>query len=305
MTIREFLAPPQRRIALAVGIGLLAAIAAYVRLVLTGFEAGDFTWAWRGAQFLLAGENPYQMIRPTGKYPYNDVLYYPLTALLLAVPVAWLPGPVAGSALLGIGSGLLAWGLVQREQYHSLVLFFSPPYLVALLMGQWSPLITAAAFIPSLGLVLSAKPNLGLPMLLVYPSRKQWLLCGALVLLSLIILPSWPWDMLANLATHINYVPLLTWYGPLLLLALPFWRHTEARLLLAMALVPQRLVYDQLALWLIPQTPRQAMLLLISMTMGLLIGIVLKMGELALITAYLPALGIVLWQQRQRWWRWK
>ncbi|MBX0331038.1 hypothetical protein K2Z83_25630 [Oscillochloris sp. ZM17-4] len=285
------------RLAGALAVALASAALAYLRLTGAGVLAADFTWAWRGAQILLAGQNPYALIRPEGAYPFNDFLYYPLPALLIAAPLAWLSGPLAGAIFIGLSSGLLCWGLL-RDGSHRLILFASPPYLYALISAQWAPLITAAALLPGLAFALAAKPNLGLPVLVAYPTRRRLLLFGATVAASLIVLPSWPMDLAGQISSHLNYVPLISWYGPLVLLALPFWRAAPARLLLAMAIMPQRLLYDQLALWLIPQTPRQSLLLTLAAWAGVILGLALGWGEAALVCTYLPALGCVLWERR-------
>ncbi|NTW03976.1 MAG: hypothetical protein HGA19_22330 [Oscillochloris sp.] len=286
-----------RYLAIALAVAVISGTLTYLRLVGVGVLAADFTWAWRGAQFLLARENPYVQIRPDGPYPFNDFLYYPLPALLIATPLAWLSGPLAGSIFIGISSGLLCWGLLHEGQ-HRLILFVSPPYLYALISAQWSPLLTAAALLPNLSFALAAKPNLGLPILAAYPTRRRLLLFGATIIVSLLLLPSWPFDMLGRISAHLNYTPLISWYGPLLLLTLPFWRAAPARLLLALAIMPQRLLYDQLPLWLIPQTPRQALLLTVASWVGVILGLALRMGEMALVCTYLPALGCVLWEHR-------
>jgi hypothetical protein len=127
---------------------------------------------------------------------------------------------------------------------------------------------------------------------------------GATLALSLLVLPSWPLDMLGHISAHLNYTPLISWYGPLILLALPFWRAAPARLLLAMALMPQRLLYDQLPLWLIPQTPRQLQLMTLAGWAGVLLGLALGRGDMALACTYLPALGLILWGRRAQIRRW-
>ncbi len=294
---------PRRRLAAALAVGLISAALAGLRLAGAGVLAADFTWAWRGAQLLLAGQNPYALITPTGAYPFNDFLYYPLPALLLAAPLAWLSGPLAGAVFVGISSGLLCWGLL-REGWQRLLIFVSPPYLYALFSAQWSPLIMAAALLPDLAFALAAKPNLGLAVLVAYPSRRRLLIFGAALALSLLVLPSWPLDMLGHISAHLNYTPLISWYGPLILLALPFWRAAPARLLLAMALMPQRLLYDQLPLWLIPQTPRQLQLMTLASWAGVLLGLALGRGDMALASTYLPALGLILWGRRAQIRRW-
>lgn len=108
--------PGIHRIAIALALGLLSGLLTYARLVSADVVAADFTWVWRGARLMMSGIDPYVAIRPEGAYPYNDYLYYPLPALLIALPLALLPGPVAGAAFMGISSGLLAWGYCVTNQ---------------------------------------------------------------------------------------------------------------------------------------------------------------------------------------------
>jgi hypothetical protein len=50
-------------------------------------------------------------------------------------------------------------------------------------------------------------------------------------------------------------------FGPLIVLALLRWKNREAWLLILMAVMPQRMVYDQIPLLLTARTPRQLLLL--------------------------------------------
>lgn len=99
-----------------------------------------------------------------------------------------------------------------------------------------------------------------------------------MALLSLLIMPSWPREWLGARSRHLNYTPLLSWFGPILLLALIRWREPGARLLLGLALVPQRLLYDQVALWLVPTTPRGSLLLTVASWIGMLARLLTEQG---------------------------
>ncbi len=291
----------RRRLLIALIVTLLSGAVCYARLVSAQLVAADFTFPWRGARYLLAGENPYALIRPTGPYPYNDSLYYPLPGLLVVLPFAPLPGSLAGALFIGISSGLLAYGLL-REGAHRLLVFAGAPYIYAVITCQWAPLITAAALLPNLAPMLLAKPNLGLPVLLAYGTRRHLLLCAVTLLLSFAIWPTWPAAWLAALPQHTNFTPLLTWWGPPLLLALWQWRKPAARLLLAMAIVPQRLLYDQVALWLIPTTLRTSLVLSVASWLGLMLGLLTGEGRWSLACVYLTALALILqqgWAARQ------
>ncbi|HEU6450987.1 MAG TPA: hypothetical protein VFT57_06175, partial [Gemmatimonadaceae bacterium] len=133
----------------------------------------------------------------------------------------------------------------------------------------WSPLIMAVAFMPAAGFLAAMKPNLGLALLSYRPTWRAALGCAAVGLVSFAVLPSWLHDWHANTASLVGHSPpILTPAGAVVLLALLRWRRPEARLLLAMACVPQLLFFaDQLPLFLIPRTRREMnALVLISAT---------------------------------------
>jgi len=296
--IRRIWRSNRAHLLLTIAVSLLSALITYVRLLNGNIVAADFTWAWRGARLLVEGSDPYALIRPEGAYPYNDYLYYPLPALLIALPLIPFAGPSAGAIFIGISSGLLCWGLLKEQPKHSLLLFLSAPYVYALISVQWSPLITAAAFVPVLGFCIPAKPNLGIAILIAYPHPRRIALAALSVLISLIIMPTWPLALFRSLPAHLNYVPLFNWFGLPVVLAALFWRRSAARLLVVMACVPQRLIYDQLALFLIPQTLRQMVMMIIGGWLGIFLGLIFDDGIWALSCVYLPALACILIQER-------
>lgn len=245
---------PGARAAIALAIGAVSGFICHFALVRRGVLAGDFTWTWRAARILLAHQDPYRVIQATGAYPFDDRLNYPLPAALASLPFAPFPAVLAGALFVGVSAALLAWA-VTREDYHWLPLFLSAPFLKVLLAPQWSPLLVGAALIPALQFLLVAKPNEGLALFAYKPTWWGAFLGLLLLVGSLMILPSWPIEWLHNLARAPQYgAPAFTLMGSVLLLAVLRWRTPEGRLLLVMALVPQRLLaYDQLGLCLIPR----------------------------------------------------
>ena len=209
--------------------------------------AGDFGWALHAARDLLAARDPYD--RPYGR----EAIPYPLPAAIFAFPFVWLPDDLAGAAFFGLSSGLLAYGLT-KDGTTRLLVFLSYPYFAALQATQWTPLLMATAFYPSLLPVTLAKPNIGMPLALTQTSKKGALLCGVLVLMSFVVHPWWLSRWLVQLGDYQAFFPILTFPGILLALALWYYKEKSARLLLLFSLVPQRWFYDGLPLWLIPKT---------------------------------------------------
>jgi hypothetical protein len=227
--------------------------------------AKDFSWPWRAARVLLEGHDPYQVLQATGAYPFNIGLFYPLPAAILAIPFAPFPPAAAGALFVGLSSAALGWAL-SKDSPHRLLLFASAPFCMAALLGQWSPILTAAALLPALQFVGAGKPNIGLVAWAYRPSWYGVAGVAALCLLSFVIQPDWAAEWRESLRAAPRYRgPALSLIGAFTLLGLLRWRRREGRLFVAMACVPQlSLFYDQLPLWLIPSTVRRALVLTVS-----------------------------------------
>jgi hypothetical protein len=238
------------RLAVAVLVALLAAALVSTR----GPEyVSDFDQLLAGARALRAGGNPYSAVGPGRAFTWPWPLYYPLPAVLGALPFSYMSLITARATFFGISSALLAFA-ITRESWHRLPVFASAAMMTAAGVVQWSPLVTAAALLPWLGALLAAKPNLGAALWLAAPSRRAALGAALFLLASLAVQPTWPAEWLAALrdAPHFR-PPLLSLAGPTLLLALLRWRRPEARLLLALACVPQTgALYEVVPLFLIP-----------------------------------------------------
>lgn len=204
---------------------------------------------------LLNGTNPYDVVGPGRLFEWNFPLLYPLPALVLASPLtlASLRGCIGLFAALS--SGLLVF-VLTRDGWQRLPLIASCPLLYAMGLVQWSPLLTASALIPMLGFVFVAKPTIGAALWLYRPTL--WAVIGGalLVMVSIAIRPSWIGEWTATLPSATHMVrPIAHGGGPLLVLALLRWRRPEARLLFALACVPQTaLLYETVPLFLIPAT---------------------------------------------------
>ena len=270
--------------------------------------ASDFFHYWSATRTLLAGGDPFTVIAQGPGNPGNDPNLYPLPTLLLLAPIAWLPLPIAAAAFVGASTGLAAYG-IARTGADRLPLFLSAPFLMALTLGQWSPLLVAAALIPSLGALVCAKPTIGFAVFVSRPSRIAVIGGAILVAVSLVIMPRWPVEWLANVSNRgEKFIPILRPGGFLLAASLVAWRRPEGRLLAAMSVVPQALFfYDQLLLWLVPRTLKQSLLLsLWSVAVFLVWWRIVARGDFNYVqqavpyayALYLPALGLLLWN----WW---
>jgi hypothetical protein len=288
-----------RHILLSMMIGGLSGFLCMLILQLTNNSAGDFGWSLRAARDLWYGHDPYA-------YPIApDLVSYPLPAAIFAFPFAILPNEAAAGLFFGLSSGLLAWCLLHFNHQWALLLFLSWPFVYGLLFAQWPPLLLCLWFLPPFLPVVLIKPHIALPLALTTPiSRTGILLSGFLLLGSLALYPSWPWVWVHQIQTYQGTrPPLLVFpFGPLLLLALLRWHDRRAWLLVIMAIMPQRVVYDQLALLLIATTRRELVTLVVCSWLSLPVLVVAGGWPRMpggwqlwiLLTLYLPALIILL-----------
>lgn len=230
-----------------------------------------------------------------------DVLLYPLPAVLLALPMSGLPAIWAASIFMGASIAALVYG-VLRYAPSAWPVFVSWPFLICIYLNQWGILLAACVLIPALRPIgVAVKPSLALPLLAHCTLRRAALgvvgVASGLLTLSLLVLPSWPMDWLANLprATYPRTMMAFTLPGLPLWAALWYWRRPEARLLLAMALTPHLLVpYDHVAVLLTQRRP----------TFGLLLAaiswVALVRPSLGTPLLYLAALALLLVDARLR-----
>jgi hypothetical protein len=295
---------------IALGVGLATAIEVWVKMQRPG-GFSDFDHIWEGARIVWARGNPYELIGPGRAFDWPWPLYYPLPALLVVLPLTLLPLPVARALFTGGSTAILAWAL-GGDGFARLALLLSVPFLHAVQIGQWSPLLTAMFLLPALGWLAVAKPNIGTAVLAATPSPRTWRVAalggGALVLASLILQPSWPADWLRTLRSGEHIAPpILRFGGPVLLLALLRWRRPEARLLLALGCVPQTPAhYEALPVLLVACRAPEVLGLVLLSDLALVTSFVLAPGSTSLLESatlygriinlfyYLPALALVL-----------
>ncbi len=277
------------RIPVSLAVGAISGIFCWYLLHRFHQDAADLQWAIRAAQYLLKHANPYDT-------PFEQ---YPMTAALFAIPFVRLAGEVAAGIFFGISSGLMAFGLT-RNGYTRLLVFLAFPYWAAMLTAQWSPLIMASAFFPLLLPAILAKPQVGLPVAATHLTRTGVLACVFWFVLTLVLMPTWPWLWVKQLGNYEHFIPLLVLPGPVLLLALWRYRTRDAWLLLLSAIMPQRYFFDTLVLWLIPKS-RRDLLATLAASWGAggwrwyhKPASVHQLGRWTVLFIYLPMLVVVL-----------
>lgn len=258
---RPVATPPSRRARLwaALGVGIASGAATLWIARATVLVTADFGVSWNGARALLAGLDPYAAVGPGRRFPMPWPNLYPLTASIVELPLAPLPGDWARALFAGVTGALATLGLTRRH-WHGLLALASSAALATLVLTQWSFGLVAAATVPGAAWLVVAKPNLGLACAAGWHTKRQWtwgVAGGALLAAAaLVAWPAWPgeWIAVARQAPQVRMM-VATPGGFLLLLALLRWRRPEARLLAALALVPHTpAYYDALLLFLVPDT---------------------------------------------------
>jgi len=286
-------------------IGVVVGILAW--LLFPFSHGADFAQFHFHAQNWLAGRDPYAggfpIMRNTRVVP--EPFFYPFPALFLLAPFAVVPLRVGYALFAGASSALLAWAILVKSP-ERLPMLFGSAFILAAGLGQWTPLVTTTLLLPVLGFLAVVKPNVGLASVPADPSVIRIGGGAALLLLSLAFQHNWPSEWLRNLRSMPGHpIPILLPGGFLALLALLRWRRPEARLLVAMACVPQLLYFaDQLPLWLVARTRRESIALSAISLIAWLISLQalnrpggmpqFHSDEIVLAGVYLPALIILL-----------
>lgn len=297
------------RLRVALACALITGVYAAARAIHEPAWPTDFDQLWHAARALLQGNDPYAVVGPGRPFQWDWPLYYPLPAVLLSVPFAALPVAAARVAFSTVAGGVLGFALGARIRVLW-PLFLSASYLIATSRTQWAPLLLAAASVPLVGVVVTAKPNVGLAALAALRGRGLLVALGGVatvLVVTLLIRPGWidAWRASISDAPHI-VPPILMPGGFLLALAVLRWRRSDARLLLALACVPHTpSLYDMLLLFYVCRTRLETITLSV-LTHALFWGIVLfasfpsfdayalGLGQIALFVIYLPVLVAVL-----------
>ena len=260
-----------RRAALALVVGLLCALRAWSTAD-TEAKGRDLDQVLFAARTVVQGHDPYEAIGPGRAFAWENGFYYPLTAPAAVLPLAPLPRTLAIALFCGLGGAALTWALSRRSPWPVLGMT-SAPLIYAVDTAQWSPLLAAAVGIPALGVLYAAKPTIGAALFAARPTRTAAIGALLLVAVSLVLLPSWPADWLRTLRETslftqggTPYVPPVALPGgALALLCLLRWRRPEARLVAALACVPQTLLlYEAVPLLLVPATRNEVLALVLA-----------------------------------------
>ena len=209
----------------------------------------DFDLAYLGARGLLHGASPFSA--------GNRVITYPMPAILFAAPLAMMPIEAARLVFVAIASGVLGWGLSRRPDAR-LFVFASGAWFMAIEDAQWSPLVLAVGTMPALAWVLSTKPNIGLAVAAGadYGDVIKIAALGLILpALSFVVAPGWVGAWRHATAQYDVFLPLVTRpFGALMLLAVVRWRRPEARILLALSLVPLNpALYEAVLVFCVPR----------------------------------------------------
>jgi len=252
----------------AAAVALAAALWFVVHIVFRPYYlAADFSWPWAAARLLLEGRSPYGVALFPAIPLFGDPFFYPLPAALVALPLAPLPAMWAGAIWAGGSAALLALMLPR----HLWPVLLSAPLWQAAYAGQWAPILAAGLLWAPASVLWVCKPSLGVALFLARPRWQAIVGGGALCLVGLALLPSWPLEWLGALRRSHHPIPLLTPAGLVLgpLLAALVWRRGlgdwRVRLLFGLCLVPQMVrVYDMLPALMVARTRREALILALA-----------------------------------------
>ena len=199
-------------------------------------------------------------------------LYYPLPAVLLLLPLAPLSFEVARAVWAGVGVAVFTAAALRYRRGLPQALL-SASLLNAVAQGAVAAAARGGSGPAMVWIRLDFQADRWCRVVRWLPTRAAVWGAGAMVAVSLLAWPSWPGEWL-DAVRHADHLrPLVSRPGgALLLLALLRWKEPEARLLAALACVPQTAgLYESLPLFLIPREKSE--------------------GYLLAALSYLPALG--------------
>jgi hypothetical protein len=261
---------------IAAFVATIASVAFLLRVFYRPADSVDFDQVWFGARMLWEGRDPYPLVGPSGLFHWNFHLLYPAQALVAAMPLALLPMRPASVLFTLIGSGLLCYG-ITKDGWHRIPIFASAAFVDTTLGGQWSSILVAGVFLPSLCAIACAKPQIGFGVVVAANSRRSVLAAtiGAVLLgaIGFALVPSWfgEWLAIVRHAEHMK-AALFQPGGVLILAVLLRWRRPEAWAIVVLSVLPQTLMwYSFLILLVFPKTYREACVISLISSIGYLL----------------------------------
>lgn len=128
-------------------VGVVTGFACYYACQRIWPGAGDFGVALETAGALIAGRDPYDFEPNAAHVPY------PLPVALFGLPFLSLTPSAAAATFIGLSATLLTWGVCRQGQLWRLLLLLSWPFLDAVIVAQWTPLITSNLVFPAVGAI--------------------------------------------------------------------------------------------------------------------------------------------------------
>jgi hypothetical protein len=302
--------------AVATAVGVLVAIHVTIHQHAHPAWNSDLDQVWAGARALWANQNPYEAVGPAGtRFRWQWPLFYPIWALLAASPFVWLSLHVFQTVTIGASAAWMTYALARTDRWALLTLL-SGPFISAVGVGTWEPVLVAAALTPGAATFLLAKPNAGMALAAsLSPSRSTAISLAAaalVVVVTVVVWPWWPGAWLSALRQQAHFAaPVMLPFGFLALLAAVRWRRAEARLLTILACVPQT-TFPQCALplFLVPATRAERLALSLMSLAPLAVeywphqgtfGVQAhRIGVALVLAVYLPATVMVL-RRRNEW----
>lgn len=291
----------RQRLIISCIIGVITGlVGGWYQLAFANGGAGDITMPLCMGEALWRGDDPYIVCRGFQSDGVTPNTLNPVTTAIITLLLLPLPRFVAAGVFLGLSAAILAWALTRSGEAWRLLTFLAFPFWAAVQTVQWASLLLAVYFWPALLALTLAKPHVGAAVALNVPWRRWPVMVTLLLgLLSLLWMPAWPLAMLGGVEAPGDYrPPVFSLPGAMLLLAALRWRAREARLLLFLALAPQRTFYDQLLVFGVVRTWRELLVLIGCSWLCYLSWFLLPLPGIPwfIWLIYLPALVIVLRQ---------
>jgi hypothetical protein len=247
-----------KRIGISISIALLAGIACYWYQVTYDRKGGDITWPLCAAVALLQGHDPYNCSAGLGM-PTNM-----LPTAIIVLPLVPLVPEVAASMMIGVSTGLLSWGLLREGAYWRLLMFLSFPCWQCVQTANWTILLVAIGFTPFFYPLLAVKPHAALPIAITRFSWPGVFIAVCIVGVAFIIQPHWPMRWWATAQAYSGGPLIIQFPLAIVVFAAALrWRQQAAQYLMLCAVAPLRAFYDYFLLFILPQTPRQLLVLVL------------------------------------------